>query len=113
MKKTVIILMIITITSKLFGFFREVALSYFYGASDISDVYIIATSIPGMLMGFVMVGIGAGFVPIYSEIQKSLGEKEAENFTGNLLNILLLATLLVFILGEIFAGTLVRIIAAA
>jgi len=112
MKKTVIILMIITITSKLFGFFREVALSYFYGASDISDVYIIATSIPGMLMGFVMVGIGAGFVPIYSEIQKSLGEKEAEGFAGNLLNILLLATLLVFILGEIFAGTLVRIIAS-
>lgn len=35
MKKTAIILMVLTIISKIFGFARELVLSYFYGASNI------------------------------------------------------------------------------
>lgn len=37
MKKVAIVLVIITIISKFFGFFREITLSYFYGVSNESD----------------------------------------------------------------------------
>ncbi len=58
MKKTAIILMFITIISKLFGFGREIALSYIYGASNISDAYLISITIPSVVFGFVSIGIG-------------------------------------------------------
>ena len=35
MKRTAIVLMILTILSKVIGFIREVTLSYFYGASNL------------------------------------------------------------------------------
>ena len=46
MKQTAIILMIITVGSKILGFAREIVLSYFYGASNISDAYLISQTIP-------------------------------------------------------------------
>jgi len=36
MKKIALMLMLLTILSKIFGFFREIALSYFHGATNIS-----------------------------------------------------------------------------
>jgi putative peptidoglycan lipid II flippase len=46
MKRTVLLVMIITILSKFLGFGREVALSYVYGASAVTDAYLISQTIP-------------------------------------------------------------------
>jgi len=50
-KKIAIVLAIITIISKFFGFFREIILSYFYGVSNESDAYIIALAEYGYSCG--------------------------------------------------------------
>lgn len=76
MKKTAIILMIITIVSKILGFGREVVLSYFYGATNISDAYLISWSIPFIIFGFIGTGISTGYIPMYSNIEKEYGIKE-------------------------------------
>jgi putative peptidoglycan lipid II flippase len=44
MKRTAFAIMIITVMSKLLGFAREIALSYFYGASTITDAYLIVAN---------------------------------------------------------------------
>ena len=51
--KSATVLFIVTILSKLFGFAREMALTYVYGASSISDVYITTISIPTILFASV------------------------------------------------------------
>jgi len=49
MKKTALLVMIITILSKILGFGREMVLSYVYGASAITDAYLISQTIPGVV----------------------------------------------------------------
>ena len=90
MKRTVLIIMIITIVSKLFGLLRDVVLSYYYGTSFISDAYIISTTIPSVIFGFVLVGLLAGFIPMYNQVEKEDGLAAADIFTNNVLNILLI-----------------------
>jgi len=62
-KKIAIVLAIITIISKFFGFFREIILSYFYGVSNESDAYIIALTIPTVIFAFVGTGLATTFIP--------------------------------------------------
>lgn len=98
MKKTVLIIMILTIFSKISGLFRDIFLSYYYGASYISDAYIVSITIPNVIFGFVIVGLLAGFIPMYSQVEKEEGIQSADIFTNNILNILLIfCTLFIFI----------------
>jgi len=112
MKKTAFILMIITILSKLFGFLREVTLSKIYGASSISDAYLIALTVPVVVFGFIGAGISTGYIPMYSNITKDFGEEEAYKFTNNLINTLLILCTILIILGLIFTKPLVKLFAS-
>jgi len=112
MKKTATILMIITIISKLFGFAREIILSYFYGASTISDAYLISLSIPTIAFGFIGTAITMGYIPMYSKIEQDYGVKEADKYTNNLVNILLIICTVIIVVGLIFTGQIVKLFAS-
>lgn len=112
MKKTALIIMIITVLSKLFGFLRELTLSYFYGASNISDAYLISITIPNVIFGFVATGLAAGFIPMYNSIANIDGEIEADRFTSNLVNTLVCICTVVVIFGLLFSKGIVKIFAS-
>lgn len=96
MLRTSIVLMFITICSKLLGLGREIALSYTYGISAETDSYIIAIAAPGLLYTVMSAGINSCFVPIYSSMVQ---EGDRALYTSRLANIFLLLT--------IFASTLI------
>ena len=112
MKQTAILLMIITIASKVFGFAREIALSYFYGASNISDVYLISLTIPSVIFGFIGVGISTGYIPLYSKIVNERGSKEGTKYTNNLINILMVLCTFIVVFGLFFTEPLVKLFAS-
>lgn len=60
MKQTTLAVMIITVLSKVLGFVREMVLSYVYGASDITDAYLISQTIPTVIFSFISAGIATG-----------------------------------------------------
>ena len=64
MKKTALLIMLITILSKIFGFARELTLAYFYGASNVSDAYLVSITIPSVIFGFIAAGLVAGYIPM-------------------------------------------------
>lgn len=111
MKKTVFLLMLITIISQLTGFIREFVLSYFYGASEISDSYIVSTTIPSVLFNFIVVAISANYIPLYIKVKHSDGEEAAFKFTNNILSILIIIAIIVIILTLFFTKNIVRIFA--
>ena len=111
MKKTALIIMILTIVSKIVGFGREITLSYLYGASNISDAYLISITVPGVIFGFIAAGLGAGYIPMYSKILQNEGEIEANRFTSNLINILLIISTAVILTGLLFTEQIVRLLA--
>jgi putative peptidoglycan lipid II flippase len=112
MKKTAFILMVLTILSKVFGFLREIILSYIYGTSNISDAYIISTTIPRVIFGFVTIGIVAAFIPMYSKISEKNELDEARNFTNNLINTLLIIVTFIVSISLLFTEAIVTVFAS-
>lgn len=112
MKKTAFAIMFITVASKILGFVREIALSYIYGASTITDAYLISLTIPGVVFSFIGAGLGTGFIPMYSRIKEEQGVVAANRFTNNIINGTLLFSSIVVLMGLIFARPLVRIFAS-
>lgn len=112
MKKITLILMILTILTKIIGFFRDVTLSYFYGASNISDAYLISLTIPGTIFAFIGTGIATSFLPMYSKIESESDIETADKFTSNLVNILVVVSSITILLAIIFVEPLVKIFAS-
>ncbi|MFJ7934422.1 murein biosynthesis integral membrane protein MurJ [Sporosarcina sp. NPDC096371] len=111
MKKTAMILMVIAILSKVIGFSRDLILSYFYGISDLTDAYFISNTIPTVLFSVVGLGLLTSFIPVYQKIRLEKGDKHADRFTNNIINIVFLCSVIILILGLIFTDKLVSIFA--
>ncbi len=111
MRSTAVVLMIITVVSKIVGLLREIVLAHFYGTTNVSDAYVVATSIPVMVMGLIANGITTSFIPVYSGILNSKGKAAADRYTSNLANIVLIFATITVIIGEIFTVPLVKIFA--
>jgi putative peptidoglycan lipid II flippase len=86
-----------TVTSKLFGFSRDLVFSYFYGVGIISDIFNISQLIPNIIFGLFFSGLVTGLVPI---MVKNNHENEKNNQ-------ILLSKILVF---GLFVGLLIQII---
>lgn len=112
MKKTAFILMILTILSKNLGFLRDITLSYFYGASNVSDAYLISLTIPTTIFAFIGSGIATSYIPIYSTVEKEEGINKAAQFSNNLINLLLIIATLVVIFGSVFTVPIVKLFAS-
>lgn len=112
MKKTAILLMIIAVFSKTLGFTRDVILSYFYGASNISDAYLISASIPIAIFTFAGISLSTGYIPTYSHINQYYGEEECNRYTNILVNIVIIICTIIVILGFIFTEQIVWLFAS-
>ncbi len=112
MKKTALLLMLLAVISKIFGFGREIALSYFYGASTISDAYLISLTIPGTIFSFIGMGIATSYIPMYVELEKEKGKKIADKFTSNIINLILIICSIIIFLVLTNTETIVKVFAS-
>ena len=110
-KKAAVYVMAATLISKVLGFFREILLGSQYGATYVTDAYLISTTIPLVLFSSVAAAISTTYIPVYSELRLDKGKDEAINFTNKLLNIIVLASTVLADLGMIFTKPIVSIIA--
>lgn len=106
------ILMIISTITKASGFLRELVFSYFLGTSEIKDIYVITTSIPMLLFGFIFNAIGSSFIPIYNKVSNEKGKNEGDKFTSNVANSVLIIGLILIFMAFIFAKPLVKLLAS-
>ena len=99
----------LTLISKVLGFLREVFLSFYYGASYITDAYLVALTIPGVLFAFFTTAISVSFIPIFSKISENIEERN--NFVNNLFSGLIIVSSIIVVLTILFADILVFICA--
>ncbi|WP_270942807.1 murein biosynthesis integral membrane protein MurJ [Romboutsia lituseburensis] len=109
--KATVALMIATIVAKVLGFGRELVLASSYGTSMYSDAYLTAMNIPIVIFASIGAALGTTFIPMYCDINNSLGEEEALKFTNNMFNLVATICLLLAIMGFIFAKPLVKVFA--
>jgi len=112
MKKTAVLLTVITIVSKILGFTREIVLAYFYGTSGITDAYLVSLTIPGVIFAFVGVAIATSFIPLYSNIKKDEGLDSGNRYINNLISLIMIISTLIIIVVLNFTDGIVKVFAS-
>jgi putative peptidoglycan lipid II flippase len=92
---------------RILGFLREVVLAATYGAGVVSDAFVIAMTLPGIVLAVIAGAINTLYIPQYNNIE---GDKS--NFTNTLLTLLFIAGLIFSITLSLFPETLVYIFAS-
>lgn len=104
-------LMIVTILAKIVGFTREQVLSFAYGTSVYTDIYVMSMNIPNVIFAAIGAALSTTFIPIFAEINQQEGEKEAQRFVNNILSIVFIMCVLIAMLGLVFTEPLLKIFA--
>lgn len=111
LKKTALIITIISLICKLFGFGREIVLAYFFGTSFVVDAYLMASSIPSILFGW-LTSLSVSFTPIYTDIREKYGVEESKQFTNNIISLIFVISILCILVGFLFNRQIVSITAS-
>ena len=110
-KKSAIILMFITLISKVTGFIRDIILAQSFGASIITDAYLTALNIPVVLFDGISSSLGTTYIPMFFKIKEEDGNDSVNKFTSNILNIVILLSIIFIIISLIFTPYIVKIFA--
>ncbi|WP_099203294.1 hypothetical protein [Miniphocaeibacter massiliensis] len=70
MKSTALILMVITVISKMLGFLRVSLLAKYFGAGTVAYAFNLASQFPIVIFSFIAAGISTGFIPTYKRLEK-------------------------------------------
>lgn len=112
MKKLSVYIILITFIAKLFGLGRDLALSYVYGASNISDAYLVSITVPTVIFSLISISLAATFIPMFENIQNKKGREASNRFVNIVLINLLFVSTIIIILIYFFSETLVYIFAS-
>ena len=110
--KQVSVVMIITVISKVLGFFRDIVLARYFGAGAVTDAYFVAQTIPESLFSLVVQAISIGFIPIYTQLLHSNGEKQANRFVDSILKLSLILCVFLVAFVNLFPKIIITIFAS-
>lgn len=109
--KSVMILIMFSIGSKILGFFREILIAAKFGSGMETDTFFVAITATSLLTSLIGTAINITMIPILSEIESREGKIGKKKHTNNILNIMFLVSLLIIISGLILAPIIIRLIA--
>lgn len=105
-------LMLVITVSKLVGILRDIVLANYYGTSNLSDAYLIASSIPTVLFYFIGNALATAYIPMFTKVKEKDGPIKAQRYSNNILTLsFLIATLMVLFL-MIFPNIAVKLFAS-
>lgn len=109
--KAAFYVIIATFASKVLGFLREILLGSQFGATSITDAYIIAITIPNIIFASLVGALATTYIPIYSKVKLNKGEEGSIRFTNNVLNIFVVGSVILLAFGLVFTRSIVSFIA--
>jgi putative peptidoglycan lipid II flippase len=90
------------------GFLRELTLSAVYGANNVTDAFLVAFTVPNLIISFLVAATGTTYIAVHS----SLSVKERKQFTSNLLSVFALISAVLAIAFYLFPGFFVSLLAS-
>ena len=100
-----------TLISRVLGYFRDILIAFFLGASIFADAFLVAFRLPNTFRRLFAEGtFNAAFIPSYTAA-KLESKKKGKLFADNVFNLLLIILLFIITLAEIFTPKLVFLIA--
>lgn len=107
---SILFMILLTLLSKITGFSREIAIAYTYGSNEYTDAFFLSTSVPLLIFSGFTIALSSVFIPIYSKINIEKGQKEALNYTNNLLLILVSFSMILSVITIIYSENIIDII---
>lgn len=99
-----LLVMIITMVSRVLGLVRAGIIAYYFGASAMTDAFFSAFKISNFFRQLLGEGaLGSSFIPLYNERVESEGEENSKQFIYSILNLLFIFSTIVTILMIIFS----------
>lgn len=102
---------LVTLVSKVLGFFREILIANQYGSSAEADVFFMVTGLIALVGMLFTDSISTTFVPILSDINIAQGREGKIRHTNNLVNLLSIVMVFISILTVVFAPYIVSVAA--
>lgn len=99
-----LLVMIITMVSRVLGLVRAGIIAYYFGASAMTDAFFSAFKISNFFRQLLGEGaLGSSFIPLYNERVESEGEENSKQFIYSILNLLFVFSTIITILMIIFS----------
>jgi putative peptidoglycan lipid II flippase len=100
-----------TLVSRIFGYFRDILIATFLGASIYADAFFVAFRLPNTFRRLFAEGVfNAAFIPSYTE-ENIISKSEGKKFADDVLNLLIIVLLGIIFLVEIFTPAIIYLIA--
>lgn len=96
-----------TILSKILGFAREAILAKQFGATALTDAFVISWNIPLVIFGGIATSLLTCYVPMYNSV-KLQGKKSVDQFNSNLITMVVLISLGIIALFLLFDETIIK-----
>ena len=109
--KSIFIMIIFGIGSKLLGFVREMLIAAKFGSGVETDTFFIALTAMSLFTSMFTQSLNTTMIPIMSDVEKNEGKEGKKQHANNLLNIVLLISFGVVILGWIFSPLIIKLLA--
>lgn len=109
--QTAVLMVMFNLGCKLLGFVREMAMAGYYGAGYVVDSFVMAQSIPNILLGGILVAISTAYMPLYSKRVEKEGEEAGNRYTSQVIFVLVTLSLITAIIGAVFAEPIVKVMA--
>lgn len=109
--RAAIVIAVINLSSKILGFVRDMVIAREFGATGATDAYLVAYTIPYVLMNILAIALATVVVPIFSEYDAKGQRKEAWKMFGTVTNLTALTFGLFAVVGMVATPIMVKIIA--
>lgn len=108
MFKSGIIIMIITMISRILGLVRGTLIAYYFGASSLTDAYFSAFKVTNFFRQLLGEGaLGNTFIPIYNERIEKIGEEKSKQLIFSILNLLFIFSTIISLIMFIFSKQII------
>lgn len=106
-----ILMMIITMISRILGLVRAGIIAYYFGASAATDAFFSAFKISNFFRQLLGEGaLGSSFIPLYNEKVLKDGEEKSKEFIFSILNLLFIFSTIITLLMVIFSDNIIGFI---
>lgn len=107
--KSVSIIAILTFFSRFLGLLRDVIIASKFGANAKLDTYFAASNLPMILFMTIGTAIATTLIPLYND-KLNEGRDKAYEFINNVLNVFIIITIIIAVVGMIFSKQIVSVL---
>ena len=109
--QTTFIVTILGLGSKLLGLVREILIASKFGAGMETDAFFVALTATSLITAFITNSLGTTFIPVLTDVESKEGKNGKIDHTNNMLNITLLISVVLVIIGIIGATIIIKLLA--